>query len=284
MLNSSGIEENSQNDALVAIDKLDKIGKNGVIKEFEERGIKIESGSKLLDLFDKINEVNNAKRFDETDFPAQTKNAVILNRLREFIAPSDTEDAEIKDLSKILVITEEQNVNDFIQIDPSLARGLSYYTGAIFEIVLTDGDFAGSIGGGGRYDGLIGMFGKEQIPACGFSLGLERILVVMNERGMFPAELDANAADVVVTVWSAESIGESLKLASELRKVGLRVLVYPETDKLGKQFKYAAQINASFVCVVGESELAENTVTLKNLRTGEQQSVERDKLSKEHFT
>ncbi len=111
----------------------------------------------------------------------------------------------------------------------------------------------GSLGGGGRYDGLIGMFGKEQIPACGFSLGLERILVVMDERNMFPTEVAATSVDVMVTIWNEDSIGESLKLAAKLRQRGLHVLVYPEADKLGKQFKYASQINVSYVCVLGET-------------------------------
>ena len=137
----------------------------------------------------------------------------------------------------------------------------------------------GSLGGGGRYDGLIGMFGKEQIPACGFSLGLERILVVMDERGMFPPELETSAADVMVTVWNEESAGESLKLANELRQNGLRVLVYPEADKLGKQFKYASQVGVSYVCVLGETELAENKVTLKNMETGEQETVSREEIT-----
>src|SRR5690606_16899982 len=158
-----------------------------------------------------------------------------------------------------------------------LARGLSYYTGAIFEINVPD--LAGSLGGGGRYDGLIGMFGKEQIPACGFSLGLERILVVMDERGMFPPEIAASAAaDVMVTIADGETVTGSLRLASELREAGLRVLVYPEADKLGKQFKYADSINIPFVCVLGESELAEGKVTLKNMKNGEQKTVERSEL------
>ncbi len=154
---------------------------------------------------------------------------------------------------------------------------MSYYTGAIFEINVPD--FAGSLGGGGRYDGLIGMFGKEQIPACGFSLGLERILLMMEERGMFPPELSDSSADVMVTIWNEDAIGESLKLAAELRKENLRVFVYPEADKLGKQFKYADSIKVPFVCVLGESELAENKVTLKNLRTGEQEVVAREELT-----
>ena len=163
--------------------------------------------------------------------------------------------------------------------DPSLARGLSYYTGAIFEV---DGDdFAGSLGGGGRYDGLIGMFGKEQIPACGFSLGLERILVVMDERGMFPPEIAASTpADVMVTIFNEETAADSLKLASELRSQGLRVTLYPEADKLGKQMKYADSIKVPWVCVLGESEIAENKVTLKNMASGDQNTVTRDGLGK----
>lgn len=135
-------------------------------------------------------------------------------------------------------------------------------------------DLAGSLGGGGRYDGLIGMFGKEQIPACGFSLGLERILVVMDERGMFPPEIAESApADVLVTIWSEETVAQSMKLASELRSNGLRVTLYPEPDKLGKQIKYADSIKVPYVCVLGDSEIAEGKVTVKNLRSGVQETV-----------
>src|SRR5690348_17820726 len=100
-------------------------------------------------------------------------------------------------------------------------------------------DLAGSLGGGGRYDNLVGMFAGQEIPACGFSLGLERILVVMSERQMFPRNLTASVPDVMVAVWNEESVAESLKLAQELRAGGLRVDLYPDADKLGKQFKYA---------------------------------------------
>jgi histidyl-tRNA synthetase len=122
------------------------------------------------------------------------------------------------------------------------------------------------------------MFGKQQIPACGFSLGLERIIVVMEERGMFPDDLTTNSADVMITLWNEDAAGESLKLAGELRESGLRVLVYPEADKLGKQFKYADSLGIPFVCVLGETELAENKVSIKNLKTGEQETVLRDEV------
>jgi histidyl-tRNA synthetase len=100
----------------------------------------------------------------------------------------------------------------------------------------------------------------------------------MDERGMFPPELETSAADVMVTVWNEESAVESLKLANELRVSGLRVLVYPEADKLGKQFKYASQVGVHFVCVLGETELAENNVTLKNMQTGAQETVSREEV------
>ena len=258
MLEAVDIEEAKQTDALVALDKLDKIGKDGVLQEFRQREVDENAGVKLLDLFSDLESMGNTNT---------------LVRLAEFMGDSNAGKEGLKSLSEILELAGLENV----KINASLARGLSYYTGAIFEINVPD--LAGSLGGGGRYDGLIGMFGKEQIPACGFSLGLERIIVVMDERGMFPPELTESAADVLVTVWNEESAGESLKLANELRQNGLRVLVYPEADKLGKQFKYASQIGVRFVCVLGETELAENNVTLKNMQTGEQETVSREEIA-----
>jgi histidyl-tRNA synthetase len=255
MLNASGISENLQIDALVAIDKLDKIGVDGVKGELETRGILANSASKILDFFGQIGDLDNDQA---------------LQSLIEFIG---NETNSLKDLRTILDLSK----NSWLKIDASLARGLSYYTGAIVEINVAD--LAGSLTGGGRYDGLIGMFDKDQIPACGLSIGLERIIFVMTERGMFPPELEQNSADVMVTIWNEESISESLKLANELRKEGLRVLVYPEADKMGKQFKYAGQINVSYVCVMGENELAENKVSLKNMVTGEQEVIAREEVA-----
>jgi len=269
LLNKTGIPESQHSDALTAIDKLDKIGREGVSKEFEQRGISNEAGSKLFELFEQISQIVSDKIKDRVNV-----NGEIMLALTNYLSFEKGEWKVLED--DIRMILEFSN-NNRLLIDPTLARGLSYYTGAIFEINVPD--LAGSLGGGGRYDGLIGMFGKEQIPACGFSLGLERILVVMEERGMFPPELQTNSADVLVTVWNEESAGESLKLANELRSNGLRVLVYPEADKLGKQFKYASQINIPFVCVVGETELAENNVTLKNMQTGEQETVSREEIA-----
>jgi histidyl-tRNA synthetase len=145
------------------------------------------------------------------------------------------------------------------------------------EIVVPD--LAGSLGGGGRYDGLIGMFLGEDIPACGFSLGLERILVVMAERGMFPADMDAPAADVLVTLFDRATTPDSLRLARDLRATGLRVEVYPEPEKIGKQFKYASACGIPRVAVLGTDEIARGIVTMKDMRTGEQSAVARSELT-----
>jgi len=260
ILDTAHVPTEKHADALVAIDKLDKIGPDGVQNELSERGINDQSSQMLLDIFEQTKTILN----QEKDI-----NRTIVSNLINIVS-----NEVLTELGQILKLAAKAPV----LLDPSLARGLSYYTGAIMEINVPD--LAGSLGGGGRYDGLIGMFGKEQIPACGFSLGLERILVVMDERGMFPPDIAANApADVMVTIWNEESTSESLKLANELRKHGLRVLLYPEADKLGKQFKYASQLNISYVCVLGESELAEGKVTLKNMQTGEQETLLRNEVA-----
>jgi histidyl-tRNA synthetase len=261
ILDTAGIVAEKHSDALIAIDKLDKIGAEGVAKELSERGISDRSSQMLLEIFKKTQEI-----IDE----GKDVNRTIVSNLINIVS-----NEVLTSLGQILKFAQKTP----ILIDPSLARGLSYYTGAIMEIKVPD--LAGSLGGGGRYDGLIGMFGKEQIPACGFSLGLERILFVMDERGMFPPEIaESIPADVMVTIWSEETIGESLKLANELRSSGIRVTVYPEPDKLSKQIKYADSIRVPFVCVLGENELAENRVTLKNMVSGEQETVSRDEITK----
>jgi histidyl-tRNA synthetase len=157
-----------------------------------------------------------------------------------------------------------------IRVDPSLARGLSYYTGAIMEINVAD--LAGSLGGGGRYDNLVGMFLGQAVPACGFSLGLERILVVMTERGMFPPSLATTPADVMLAVFDPADLTHALRVAALLRKDGVRVLVYPDADKIGKQIKYADSQRVPFVGILGGDEIAAGTLTIKDLSGKMQQT------------
>jgi len=251
ILDTAGVPTELHGDALVAIDKLDKIGNEGVAKELEDRGVSDDAAGMLLNIFEQTRKI-----VDE----GKDVNRTIVSNLINIVS-----NEVLTSIGLILKFADKAP----IQIDPSLARGLSYYTGTIMEINVPD--LAGSLAGGGRYDGLIGMFGKEQIPACGLSIGLERILVVMEERGMFPPEIaDAAPADVMVTIWSEETIGESLKLANELRSNGIRVTVYPEPDKFGKQMKYADAIKVPFVCILGPSEIERGIAKVKNMRTGDE--------------
>src|SRR5207237_46527 len=141
-----------------------------------------------------------------------------FERLAGFVGDDVTGVAALANLRAILALARTTPAAGRITLDPSLARGLSYYTGAIMEINVAD--LAGSLGGGGRYDNLVGMFLGHDVPACGFSLGLERIIVVMSEREMFPPALLSSPSDVMVTIWNEESIGDSIVLASELRSRG----------------------------------------------------------------
>ena len=206
-------------------------------------------------------------------------NAATLGRLIEFIGDHEAGARGVDELRSIIEFAAANNAGHRIKIDPSLARGLSYYTGAIMEINVPD--LAGSLGGGGRYDNLVGMFLGKDVPACGFSLGLERIIVVMSEREMFPAATVSSPADVMVTIWNEASIDDSIALATELRNKGLRVDLYPEADKMGKQFKYASARGISFVAIAGDDERARGEVAIKDMRSGEQRSEKRSEVAKE---
>jgi histidyl-tRNA synthetase len=280
VLQTAGIEPAKHDAALISLDKLDKIGRDGVEKEFGERGIDEIAGRNLLDFFAGLNSLDRAAEIAAAEDPTGKRaalNAAVMGRLVEFVGDDELGARGVDELRAIIKFAEAEGIGARIEIDPSLARGLSYYTGAIMEINVKD--LPGSLGGGGRYDNLVGMFLGHDIPACGFSLGLERIIVVMTEREMFPAQLVSSPADVMVGIWNEESIGDSLALAQELRSVGLRVDVYPEADKLGKQFKYAASRGISFVAIVGDDERARDEVSLKHLSSGEQRTVKRESLA-----
>ncbi len=251
LLNAAGVGWDLHGGALVALDKLDKIGPEGVQREFVERGIGDAAAQACLKLFES---------------PAGEPPSATLDRLAGVLGAGDS---AVKNLRDIAALAS----NAHVRVDPSLARGLSYYTGAIMEIAVSD--MAGSLGGGGRYDGLIGMFLGRDIPACGFSLGMERIIVVMTERDMFPAAVAGAGVDIMVTVWNEAAEGEAVRLASDLRQGGLRVELYPEPDKLGKQFKYASSRNVPFVAIEGDDERKAGTIAIKDLRSGEQTSVPR---------
>ena len=240
LLQQAGVAEQSHGDALIAIDKLDKIGDAGVVKELAEKGIDGDMAGRLLASF-------------------AAKGPAALNLVLKGNA-SGTE--ALDELNAIAALTTSAAAR--IKIDPSLARGLSYYTGAIMEIAVTG--LAGSLGGGGRYDNLVGMFLGRDVPACGFSLGLERIIVVMTENNMFPASLARGAVDVVVTFMDDESKTHAIAFASDLRTQQVRAEVYPElTKKFDKALKAASARGAKFMAVFGENERRLNQVSVRDL-------------------
>jgi histidyl-tRNA synthetase len=258
LLENAGIDVKRHGDVLITIDKLDKIGESGVVNELTAKGVDAQTAGRVLASF--------------ATSAHSPLHALALLLERHLVSP-----AVIGQLRTIVELARATPAAEHIKLDFSLARGLSYYTGAIMEINVPD--LAGSLGGGGRYDNLIGMFLGRDVPACGFSLGLERIIVVMTERNMFPAAVASGPVDVMVTVWNEESRADAVALASELRRGGLRVDVYPEAEKLGKQFKYASSRSVPFVAVVGDEERARGEVAVKDLRSGEQIAVPRTTVS-----
>jgi histidyl-tRNA synthetase len=271
ILDHAGLPANLHDQALVALDKLDKIGRAGVAEDLSKRGIPGETATRLLDAF-------ALRRPERGTYDVMAVNEAGLAWAATHIGDNPAGLAALEELREITRLCAATSARQHVILDGALARGLSYYTGAIMEIDVHD--LPGSLGGGGRYDGLIGMFLGEQIPACGFSLGLERILVVMAERRMFPAHVQTAAADAMVTLFEGEPVEEALRLAGELRGAGLRVDVYPEPDKLGKQFKYAGTRGVKVVLVMGGDERARQEVTVKNMETGEQVSLARADIAR----
>jgi histidyl-tRNA synthetase len=269
ILDAAGVPSERHGDALVALDKLDKIGADGVQRELADRGLAATGGEALLGFLGTLGAMAHERAPDGS----AAWNDEALGRIARFVGDHEGGRQGIDELRTIVALVACTSASGRVRIDATFARGLSYYTGAIMEVAVPD--LAGSLGGGGRYDNLVGMFLGEDVPACGFSLGLERIIVVMMERGMFPPAATLTPADVMVTVWSASAVGESLALARELRNEGLRVEVYPDADRLGKQFRYAASRGVPFVAVLGDDERARNLVAIKDMKTGEQRAVAR---------
>jgi histidyl-tRNA synthetase len=260
LLDCSGIEASLHGDALIALDKLDKIGRDGVARELEARGVSPAAVAAALDSF--------AGTGDRADVDAA------LARMRGIVSGHAAGAQAVDELQMIAGLAGGTAARGRLQVDPSLARGLSYYTGAIMEIAVPD--LAGSLGGGGRYDNLVGMFLGRDVPACGFSLGLERIIVVMGERGMFPAKVSRGAVDVMVTFLGEAQRADALKLASELRGERLRVEIYPEASrKLEKPLKYASSRSVPVLAILGEDEHARGEVAVRDLQTRQQESVSR---------
>ena len=238
-------------DFTVALDKLDKIGKDGVTKEMLEKGISEEAISKLDFLFGQSNDALEN----------------LLNLKEKFVGI----EIGLKGVEELeFVITNALNLGIDAQnlvFDITLARGLDYYTGAIFEVKANEVAM-GSIGGGGRYDNLTEVFGVKDIPGIGISFGLDRIYLVMEELGIFPEDSVSNVKYLFANYGEAESI-EALKLISELRQRNIAAELYPEASKLKKQFTYAEKKGIENLVFMGLEEINNQSVTVKNLLSGE---------------
>ncbi len=241
-------------DITVAIDKLDKIGLDKVKEELMERGIEAEAIDKLQPILE-LSGTNREK----------------LAKLAEIITVSETGAKGIEELTTILNFTEALGLGLPIEIDLSLARGLNYYTGAIFEVKARD--FAiGSICGGGRYDDLTGIFGMPNVSGVGISFGADRIYDVMVGMELFPEEVNVSTKVLFTNLGEAEQL-QAMRLMAELRNAGVSCEIYPDGGKMKKQMEYANRRGIPYVVIIGSNEMASGAAMVKNMTTGEQGEV-----------
>ncbi len=233
----------------VAIDKIDKIGWDGVLKELKERGIEENGINKIREFLD-IAENFNA------------------DKLAFFMENSEDGKKGIEEINTMLNFLNKIPFHNPLKVDLSLARGLSYYTGFICEVKATGAEM-GSIGGGGRYDDLTGMFGLKNLSGVGISFGAERIFEVMEALQLFP-ENTFKGTQVLFACFDAEGIEWAMPYVRAVRNAGFRAELYPDAVKIKKQFEYADKKKIPFVVVIGSDEMAQNCVVLKNMLTGEQ--------------
>ena len=241
-------------DFTVALDKLDKIGKEGVVKELLEKNIFQES-------------------IDQLDFLFSQSDAALENvlQLKEKFAGNEIGLQGVEELEFVLTKCMDLGIStENLKFDITLARGLDYYTGAIFE-VKANNVAMGSIGGGGRYNNLTEVFGVKNIPGIGISFGLDRIYLVMEELGLFPENSESTVKYLFANYGETEAV-EALKIIQKIRERGVSAELYPESAKLKKQFTYAEKKGIPNLVFFGEQEISEGNITVKNLENSEQKT------------
>ncbi len=238
-------------DITIAIDKLDKIGAEGVKKELEQRGINGELFPTIQQFF-----------------------AMNLQELATFFANSETGQKGVAELQQLFNYLKDSNLKNELSIDLTLARGLNYYTGCIFEVKVSDENPVkmGSIGGGGRYDDLTGVFGLKGISGVGISFGADRIYDVLEELNLYP-DFKNNTTQVLFISFDEASQLYALNTAQQLRQAGINAEVYPDLAKVKKQFEYANKRNIPFTVVVGSDEMATGLLAFKDMTTGQQEKL-----------
>ncbi len=246
-------------DIAVAIDKADKIGWENVKKELIEKGLKENSVLKLFDIF---------KNDSENE---------IFNSLSKKLSSSEIGKNGINEIQNVFNYLTHLKIKSKVEFDITLARGLNYYTGAIFEVKAND-VIIGSICGGGRYDDLTGIFGLKDVSGVGISFGADRIYDVLNELKLFPNNF-ANSTQVLFAISGEKAEEYCLPIVDEVRRVGINAELYPDADKFKKQMSYANNKNIPFVVIVGSDEIASNMLTLKNMTNGEQLKVSKENIT-----
>ena len=260
----AGIAENigypeQLTDITVAIDKMDKIGLDNVNAELRDKGIREEAIAKLQPILN-----------------LQGDNETKLAKLREVLKDSPVGLKGIEELTTVFDYLKALDIQTEIKLDLTLARGLSYYTGAIFEVKALDAEM-GSITGGGRYDDLTGIFGLKNMSGVGISFGADRIFDVMTQLDLFPKDNTTTTQILFVNFGSREE-KYCLPLLKQLRANGINAEIYPEAAKMKKQMTYADKKGIPFVALVGENEMQEGIISLKNMLSGEQSNVRTDEL------
>lgn len=244
----------------VAIDKMDKIGLDNVNAELRDKSITEEAITKLQPILN-----------------LQGNNAEKLEKLREVLKESTIGLKGIEELETVFDYLKDLEITTEIKLDLTLARGLSYYTGAIFEVKALDAEM-GSITGGGRYDDLTGIFGLKNMSGVGISFGADRIFDVMSQLDLFPKDNTTTTQILFVNFGSREE-KYCLPLLKQLRALGINAEIYPEASKMKKQMAYADKKGIPFVALVGENEMQEGIVSLKNMATGEQVNIKTGELA-----
>lgn len=253
----AGVPDDRAGSVYRAIDKLDKIGQEGVVGELERAGVESAAAGRIIDLI-------------STSGPPDAVLSSISSQLQD-IELARTAVRELSDLFDYLAALGVPSEN--YALDLSLARGLGYYTGPVFEAWTYEANI-GSLGGAGRYDGLVGRFSKEQLPATGISLGLERIIVVAEELGLM--QVSGSVSDVLITIFDEERTRDSLAITTELRNAGLKAETFLEPGRdLGRQFRYANRRGIPFAIVLGPDEIERGVVAVKDLESGNQVEVAR---------
>ena len=241
-------------DITVAIDKLDKIGLENVNAELAEKGIPADSIEKLQPII-----------------LLQGSNEEKLKTIREVLATSEIGLKGVEEISTILEHIQLLGIETKVELDLTLARGLNYYTGAIFEVKALDVQI-GSITGGGRYDNLTGVFGMEGVSGVGISFGADRIYDVLNQLDLYPAEMLQSTKLIFVT-FGNEELKYAMQCLKQVRAAGIAAEVFPEPAKMKKQMGYADNKGIPFVAIIGDTEMKEQKIMLKNMATGEQNLV-----------